>query len=136
MVSRKTLLLGYHLHRETQYFHLQRETIFPLRENQRPCFRATPRSPKQPMKEGNPPTLFQLVASRPEVPFSCIVALPYSDPSWSTALLSAALIMLVCQHTVKSLVLRITCIALCYIFSAIRFFCLPVLLQICKSRLT
>ena len=55
MVSRKTLVLGYHLHRETQYFHLHRETIFPLRENKRPCFRATPRSPKQPMKEGKPP---------------------------------------------------------------------------------
>ena len=32
IVSNKTLVLGYHLHRETQYFHLHRETIFPLRE--------------------------------------------------------------------------------------------------------
>ena len=30
--KRKTLVLGYHLHRETQYFHLHRETIFPRRE--------------------------------------------------------------------------------------------------------
>ena len=61
-----------------QYFHSEKY--------QRPCFRATPRSPKQPMKEGNPHTLSQLVASRLEVPFSGIVALPYSDPSWSTAI--------------------------------------------------
>ena len=32
MVSRKTLVLGYHLHRETQYFHLHMETILPLKE--------------------------------------------------------------------------------------------------------
>ena len=60
-----------------QYFHSEKY--------QRPCFRATPRSPpKQPMKGGIPNTLSQLVASRLEVPFSGIVALPYSDPSWST----------------------------------------------------
>ena len=58
LVSRKTLVLGYHLHRETQYFHLHRETIFPLRETPEAFFRVTPNPPKQPMKEGNPRHLF------------------------------------------------------------------------------
>ena len=58
-----------------QYFHSEKY--------QRPCFRATPQSP-QTWRRGIPHTLSQLVASRLEVPFLGIVALPYSDPSWST----------------------------------------------------
>ena len=64
MVSRKTLVLGYHLHRETQYFHLHRETIFPLRDYQRPCFRASPQSPQTAHEGGESPTPFPNLSLR------------------------------------------------------------------------
>ena len=71
-----------------QYFHSEKY--------QRPCFRATPQSPQTAHEGGESPTPFsQLVASRLEVPFSGNVALPYSDPSWSTALLNTFFTFLV-----------------------------------------
>ena len=67
MVSRKTHVLEYHLYRETQYFHLHRETIFPLREIPETLFK---RYPSIPSHEGGEspkpfPSLSLRVLKRP-----------------------------------------------------------------------
>ena len=60
------------------------ETIFPLRETLEALFKSYPQSPQAAHEGGESPTPFPNLSLRIEVPFSGIVTLPYSDPSWST----------------------------------------------------
>ena len=94
MVSRKTLVLGYHLHRETQYFHLHRETIFPLREIPEPCF--SPQSPQTAHDGGESPTPFPNLSLRVlKCPFRALSPCPIQILAGALLPISASVKLLV-----------------------------------------
>ena len=97
MVSRKTLVLGYHLHRETQYFHLHRETIFPPREIPVPCFRASPQFPQTAHEGGESPTPFPTLSLRVlKCPFRALSPCPIQ-------ILAGALLVCNCMPNIRIL---------------------------------
>ena len=64
MVSRKTLVLGYHLHRKHNISIYTGKQYFHSEKYQRPCFRASPQSPQTAHEGGESSTPFPNVSLR------------------------------------------------------------------------